>query len=289
MSARDTGPRLGRGLAALLGEDTNAPPRGAIIQQIALDLLTPGPFQPRTQLDPSELAALAASIREQGVLQPILARPDPNNRGHFQIIAGERRWRASQQAGLHEIPALVRDLEDTAAMAAALVENLQREDLNPIDEGEGYRRLMEEFSLTQERVADSVGKSRSHIANTVRLLKLPATVQTELRRGTISAGHARALLTHPDPAKAALAVIAQGLNVRQTEALTSRQSLGEDGAPKRREAPPKDPDTRLIERELEERLGLAVSINARGRGGTLQLQYKSFEQLEGLIALLMQR
>ncbi|MCB8875467.1 ParB/RepB/Spo0J family partition protein [Acidisoma silvae] len=287
MSARDAGPRLGRGLAALLGEDSSAAPRSAAIQHIALDLLTPGPFQPRTQLDPSELAALAASIREQGVLQPILARPDPANRGHFQIIAGERRWRASQQAGLHEIPALVRDLEDTAAMAAALVENLQREDLNPIDEGEGYRRLMEEFSLTQERVADSVGKSRSHIANTVRLLKLPSAVQIELRRGSISAGHARALLTHPDPAKAALAVIAQGLNVRQTEALTARQ--GEDGTPKRREAPSKDADTRMIERELEERLGLAVSINARGRGGSLQLQYKSFEQLEGLIALLMQR
>lgn len=287
MSARDASPRLGRGLAALLGEDTSTTPRQNSIQLIALDLLSPGPFQPRTQLDPSELAALAASIREQGVLQPILARPDPKNRGHFQIIAGERRWRASQQAGLHEIPALVRDLEDTAAMAAALVENLQREDLNPIDEGEGYRRLMEEFSLTQERVADSVGKSRSHIANTVRLLKLPAAVQTELRRGTISAGHARALLTHPDPAKAAMAVIAQGLNVRQTEALASRQ--GEDATAKRREQREKDPDTRLIERELEERLGLAVAITSRGRGGTLQLQYKSFEQLEGLIALLMQR
>lgn len=287
MSTRDASPRLGRGLAALLGEDTSAAPRQNSIQLIPLDLLSPGPFQPRTQLDPSELASLAASIREQGVLQPILARPDPKNRGHFQIIAGERRWRASQQAGLHEIPALVRDLEDTAAMAAALVENLQREDLNPIDEGEGYRRLMEEFSLTQERVADSVGKSRSHIANTVRLLKLPAAVQTELRRGTISAGHARALLTHPDPAKAAMAVIAQGLNVRQTEALASRQ--GEDGSPKRREQREKDPDTKLIERELEERLGLAVAINSRGRGGTMQLQYKSFEQLEGLIALLLQR
>ena len=287
MSTRDASPRLGRGLAALLGEDTSAAPRQNSIQLIPLDLLSPGPFQPRTQLDPSELASLAASIREQGVLQPILARPDPKNRGHFQIIAGERRWRASQQAGLHEIPALVRDLEDTAAMAAALVENLQREDLNPIDEGEGYRRLMEEFSLTQERVADSVGKSRSHIANTVRLLKLPAAVQTELRRGTISAGHARALLTHPDPAKAAMAVIAQGLNVRQTEALASRQ--GEDGSPKRREQREKDPDTKLIERELEERLGLAVAINSRGRGGTMQLKYKSFEQLEGLIALLLQR
>jgi ParB family chromosome partitioning protein len=258
-----------------------------VIQLIALDLLSPGPFQPRTQVDPSELAALAASIREQGVLQPILARPDPGNRGHFQIIAGERRWRASQQAGLHEIPALVRELEDTAAMAAALVENLQREDLNPIDEGEGYRRLIEEFTLTQERVADSVGKSRSHIANTMRLLKLPAAVQTELRRGTISAGHARALLTHPDPARAAQMVIAQGLNVRQTEALASRQA--EDSTSKRREARQKDPDTALLERQLEEHLGLAVSVQTRGRGGSLQLHFKTFDQLEGLVALLMQR
>ncbi|GAB0117564.1 ParB/RepB/Spo0J family partition protein [Acidisoma sp. 7E03] len=284
MSARDAGPRLGRGLAALLGEDPAAS-RESTIQLIPLDLLSPGPFQPRTQVDPTELAALATSIREQGVLQPILARPNPAQPGQYQIIAGERRWRASQQAGLHEIPALVRSLEDTAAMAAALVENLQREDLNPIDEGEGYRRLMEEFSLTQERVADSVGKSRSHVANTIRLLKLPATVQAELRRGGLSAGHARALLAHPDPARAAQTVIAQGLNVRQTEALAAKSA--EDPATRRREAPVKDPDTVLIERDLQNRLGLGVSISSRGRGGTLQISFKSFEQLEGLITLLM--
>jgi ParB family chromosome partitioning protein len=286
MSARESGPRLGRGLAALLGEDTSASPRESTIQLIPIDLLSPGPFQPRTQVDPGELAALAASIREQGVLQPILARPDPKAPGRFQIIAGERRWRASQQAGLHEIPALVRALEDNAAMAAALVENLQREDLNPMDEGEGYRRLMEEFSLTQEKVADSVGKSRSHVANTIRLLKLPSTVQAELRRGTLSAGHARALLTHPDPARAAQAVIAQGLNVRQTEALTAKSSE-EPAVARSREQKAKDPDTAIIERELQDRLGLAVSISNRGRGGTLQLSFKTFEQLEGLITLLM--
>ncbi|HTI02902.1 MAG TPA: ParB/RepB/Spo0J family partition protein [Acidisoma sp.] len=286
MSARDAGPRLGRGLAALLGEDPSATPRESTIQLIAIDLLSPGPFQPRTQVDPGELAALAASIREQGVLQPILARPDPKMPGQYQIIAGERRWRASQQAGLHEIPALVRALEDTAAMAAALVENLQREDLNPMDEGEGYRRLMEEFSLTQEKVADSVGKSRSHVANTIRLLKLPSSVQAELRRGTLSAGHARALLAHPDPARAAQAVIAQGLNVRQTEALAAKSSE-EPGAAHSRAQKVKDPDTAIIERELQHRLGLAVSIVSRGRGGTLQLSFKTFEQLEGLIALLM--
>ena len=286
MSLRDNGPRLGRGLAALLGEDTPTQLKDGSIQLLALDLLAPGPFQPRRQVDPAELAALADSIREQGVLQPILARPDPGNPGRYQIIAGERRWRAAQQAGLHEIPALVRMLTDLMAMAAALVENLQREDLNPIDEGEGYRRLIEEFDLTQERVAESVGKSRSHIANTMRLLKLPPTVQSELRKGAISAGHARALLAHPDPAGAALAVISQGLNVRQTEALTARQSEG--GSPDRlRERQAKDPDTQAVERELRDRLGLAVSLSRRGQGGHLQITYKTADQLEGLLALLL--
>ena len=286
MSVRDAGPRLGRGLAALLGEDTPAQPKDASIQLLPLDILSPGPFQPRRQVDPAELAALADSIREQGVLQPILARPDLGAPGRYQIIAGERRWRAAQQAGLHEIPALVRSLTDATAMAAALVENLQREDLNPIDEGEGYRRLIEEFALTQERVAESVGKSRSHVANTMRLLKLPATVQTELRRGAISAGHARALLAHPDPARAALAVIAQGLNVRQTEALTARQ--GEAGSSaKPREIRVKGADIRALEHDLRERLGLAVSIMPRGQGGVLQLSYTSSDQLEGLLALLL--
>ena len=286
MSVRDAGPRLGRGLAALLGEDTPVQPRDASIQLLALDVLAPGPFQPRRQVDPAELAALADSIREQGVLQPILARPDPEAAGRYQIIAGERRWRAAQQAGLHEIPALVRVLTDVTAMAAALVENLQREDLNPIDEGEGYRRLIEDFALTQDRVAESVGKSRSHVANTMRLLKLPPAVQTELRRGAISAGHARALLTHPDPARAALAVIAQGLNVRQTEALTARQSDG-DGLAKPREARVKDPDVLTLERDLQERLGVAVSISSKGDGGVLQFTYKHPDQLEGLLALLL--
>jgi ParB family chromosome partitioning protein len=278
-----TSPRL----AALLGEDTPAQPKDASIQLLSLDILSPGPFQPRRQVDPTELAALADSIREQGVLQPILARPDPSAPGRYQIIAGERRWRAAQQAGLHEIPALVRVLTDMTAMAAALVENLQREDLNPIDEGEGYRRLIEEFAMTQERVAESVGKSRSHVANTMRLLKLPPAVQTELRRGAISAGHARALLTHPDPARAALAVIAQGLNVRQTEALTARQS--EAGTPATpRESRVKDADIQTLERNLRERLGLAALITPRGRGGVLQLTYRSPDQLEGLLALLLQ-
>ena len=286
MSVRDAGPRLGRGLAALLGEDTPAQAKDVSIQLIPLDILAPGPFQPRRQVDPTELAALADSIREQGVLQPILVRPEATIPGRYQIIAGERRWRAAQQAGLHEIPALVRVLTDSTAMAAALVENLQREDLNPMDEGEGYRRLIEEFALTQERVAESVGKSRSHVANTMRLLKLPATVQAELRKGALSAGHARALLTHPDPARAALAVISQGLNVRQTEALAARQSA-QDGSSKPSEPRFKDPDIQRLERELQERLGLAVSINARGRGGTLQFVYKGPDQLEGLIALLL--
>jgi ParB family transcriptional regulator, chromosome partitioning protein len=265
----------------MLMGDSAGPAPESVIQVIPMDLLTPGPFQPRRQIDPAELAELAASIREQGVLQPVLARPTPGEDGKFQIIAGERRWRAAQQAGLHEIPALVLALDDREAMTAALVENLQRENLNPIDEAEGYRRLVEDFALTQEVVADRVGKSRSHVANTLRLLKLPAPVHHELRRGTISAGHARALLLHPDPARATLAVIAQGLNVRQTEALSSRKDPPPAGEPR-----PKDPDTLSLERELTEKLGLAVDIRRRGRGGSLALRYDTLEQLEGIVLLL---
>jgi ParB family chromosome partitioning protein len=264
----------------LMGDSAGAAPE-SVIQVIPIDLLAPGPFQPRRQIDPAELAELAASIREQGVLQPVLARPTPGEEGKFQIIAGERRWRAAQQAGLHEIPALVLALDDREAMTAALVENLQRENLNPIDEAEGYRRLVEDFALTQEVVADRVGKSRSHVANTLRLLKLPAPVHHELRRGTISAGHARALLLHPDPARATLAVIAQGLNVRQTEALSSRKDQPPAAEPR-----PKDPDTLSLERDLTEKLGLAVDIRRRGRGGSIGIRYDTLEQLEGIVLLL---
>ena len=270
-------PRLGRGLAALLGENAGpAQPRTSL----ALSALEPGPFQPRLAMDPEQLRDLAESIRQQGVLQPLLARPHPTKPGQFQIIAGERRWRASQAAGLHEAPVLVRALSDTEAMAAALVENLQRQDLDPIEEAEGYKRLIGEFGLTQDGLGELVGKSRSHVANTMRLLQLPDKVRDGVRAGALSAGHARALLSHPDPAAAAKLVIARGLNVRQTEALVQR------GAHPPTERQPRDPETLALERDLSAKLGLRVQITQEGRGGSLKVSYRNLDQLDGLLALL---
>jgi ParB family chromosome partitioning protein len=283
MSAKEANPRLGRGLAALLGDATPAviPLAGSGVTTIAIELVEPGPFQPRTAMAQQPLDELVASIRAHGILQPLLVRPHPSQPGRFQIIAGERRWRAAQSAGLHEVPALVRTLTDADAMAAALVENLQRQDLNPVEEAEGYRRLIDEFGLTQDALGQAVGKSRPHIANTLRLLNLPPTVLGELRQGSLTAGHARALLAHPDPAKAALAVIARGLNVRQTEALAS-------AAPRETARPAKtaDPDTAALEAMLADRLGLKVSITFNGRSGEVRIRYASLDQLDGLLALL---
>jgi len=215
----------------------------------------------------------------------LLARPAPDQSGRYQIIAGERRWRAAQAAGLHEVPALVRPLGDAEAMAAALVENLQRQDLNPIEEAEGYRRLIDEFAMTQDALGEAVGKSRSHVANTMRLLNLPATVQMEVRHGALSAGHARALLAHPEPEKAALAVIARGLNVRQTEALAARRSNDQalpTGAIGRR----KPAETLSLERSISSRLGLKVEITSDGATGSIRIHFQSLDQLDGVIALL---
>lgn len=284
MNAKDSQNRLGRGLAALLGEVRleGSKPADSNTTNIAVEFLEPGPYQPRGTIEPGALEELTESIRARGILQPILARPHPTRPGHYQIIAGERRWRAAQRAGLHDIPTLVRPLDDAEAMAAALVENLQRQDLNAIEEAEGYRRMIDEFGLTQEALGQAVGKSRSHVANTLRLMNLPPTVQAEVRNGALSAGHARALLAHPNPEKAALAVIHRGLNVRQTEALASTSP---DPATTRK---PRviDPDTAALERSLAEHLGLKVDIAFNGAGGTLRLHYRTLDQLDGLITLL---
>ena len=286
MSAKETNPRLGRGLAALLGDSgpaTPATPAPAGATALPVEFLEPGPYQPRGPMAPEALEELADSIRARGILQPILVRPHPDRPGHYQIIAGERRWRAAQRAGLHEVPALVRNLADGDAMAAALVENLQREDLNAIEEAEGYRRLVAEFGMTQDSLGQAVGKSRSHVANTMRLLNLPPTVQAEVRHGSLTAGHARALLAHPEPEKAALAVIARGLNVRQTEALASRKDPAHAGT---KPTTAKDADTAAVERTLTERLGLRVDLTFDGKGGNLRIRYQTLDQLDGLIALL---
>ena len=279
MSAKEVGPRLGRGLAALLGDTPAAAPQAGIAT-LPIEHLEPGPSQPRLNMDPGALQELADSIRARGILQPLLARPHPLKPHRYQIVAGERRWRAAQLAGLHTVPVLVRTLSDSEAVAAALVENLQRTDLNAIEEAEGYARLLEEFRMTQEALAEAVGKSRSHVANTLRLRGLPAAIQHEVRKGVLSAGHARALLAHPTPEKAYLAVIAGGLNVRQTEALSSRKP----GAALSAQA--RDPETEALERSLSEALGLRVDISFDGKGGSLRIGYKTLDQLDGVIALL---
>ncbi len=280
MSAKSP-PRLGRGLAALMGEAAAATPASAQGSVLSLPIgrLEPGPFQPRTAIDEPAMAELVESVRTRGILQPILVRPHPADPARYQIIAGERRWRAAAAAGLAEVPSLVRTLADADALAAALVENLQRQDLNAIEEAEGYRRLIDEFGLRQEALAETIGKSRSHIANTLRLLNLPASVQADVRKGTLSPGHARLLVGHPDPQAMATTVIARGLNVRQTEALLQPRSP--------RAAPDaKDPETAAVERLLTERLGLKVGLRSDGKSGVLAIHYRTLDQLDGLVQLL---
>ena len=280
MAAKDASPRLGRGLAALLGDRTES--SRASILQLPVDVLESNPFQPRSGMDQTALDELTESIRVRGILQPLLARPHPGTSGRYQIIAGERRWRAAAAAGLHEVPVLVRDMPDSEAASAALVENLQRQDLNAIEEAEGFHRLLTEFGLTKETLAQAVGKSRSHVANTLRLLNLPLLVQTELRSGTITAGHARALLALSDPEAGMRAVIARGLSVRQTEALATQQPAAREV----NNTQPRDPDLVAVERELTSHLGLKVQLSQRGRGGSIRIEYADLDQLEALLAVL---
>ncbi|GAA0598781.1 hypothetical protein GCM10009416_41180 [Craurococcus roseus] len=238
-------------------------------------------------MEAAPLQELAGSIREHGVLQPILVRPKPGAEARYEIVGGERRWRAAQLAQLHEVPVVVRDLGDREAMAAALVENLQRQDLNALEEAEGYRRLVEEFELTQDALGQAVGKSRSHVANTMRLLALPDRVRELLRDGALSAGHARALLTAPDPEVLALQVVDRGLNVRQTEALAAAKPRDPAAAAERpTSAAGASPEVAALERELSGRLGLKIAIRQSGRGGQLTIHYHDLDQLDGVIRLL---
>ena len=284
---RPAPPRLGRGLAALFGD---APPDAGMVTAAAapratlpVAVLEAGPFQPRTAMHLERLQELTESIRQQGVLQPILARPHPDQPGRYQIIAGERRWRAAQAAGLAEIPVLVRTLSDTDAMAASLVENLQRQDLDPIEEAEAYKRLIAEFGMTQDGLGGLIGKSRSHVANTMRLLHLPAPLRTHLREGALSPGHARALLSHPAPEAAARAVIARGLSVRQTEAMTQRAAHPPTPTPPQ---PPASAEMAALERDLSARLGLRVQVAFDGKAGSVRLHVQTLDQLEGVVSLL---
>ena len=282
MSERARRRQLGRGLAALFGEtEIDAVAEQPAQRRVPIELIRPGAFQPRRRFAEAELDALAQSIREKGILQPLLVRPLTGEEADFELVAGERRWRAAQRIGMHEVPVIVRPLGDSEALEIALVENLQREDLSPLEEAEAYSRLMEEFGRTQGALAEAVGKSRSHVANTLRLLSLPVPVRRRLDEGELSAGHARALLAAADPIALAAEVVRRGLNVRPTERLVTRRS--EPSHPKRRL---RGADTLALERELGDRLGLRVILEPKKHGGTLTVHYTSVDQLDRVLSLL---
>jgi len=274
---------LGRGLNALLGDDGGPPSdaaQGGAPQQVPIEFLHPGKYQPRHLMAPEAIAELANSIAEKGVLQPLLVRPHAEHSGQFEIIAGERRWRAAQQATLHQVPVIVRDFSDVEALEVGLIENLQRQDLSPIEEGMGYQRLLDEFQHTQEKLAGVVGKSRSHVANTLRLLGLPEAVRTMVDDGRLSAGHARTLLGAEDPVGLAKKIISAGLSVRQAEKL-ARDAQGTTIVPSGKRA--KDADTIALEQNVSSMLGLKVDINTGKTGGSLVIHYKTLDQLDSVL------
>lgn len=277
--------RLGRGLASLIGGQVEGV--AGIDQRIVpLASLKPGRFNPRRNFAEAQLEELAGSIRERGLVQPLVVRPSSVDAESFEIVAGERRWRAAQLAALHEVPVIVRALSDQEAVEIAIIENVQREDLNAIEEGEGYKLLMDGHGYTQEDLAKVIGKSRSHLANTLRLLKLPEDVQELVRTGALSAGHARALIGRPDASELAARIVNEGLTVRQIEALVK------DAVTKpRRDKPRKDADTKAAELELSEALGLGVEIKRQGKSekGELRIRYTSLDQLEDLRHRLLRK
>ena len=286
---------LGRGLNALFEDEEGVYPQvgpdghtpGRKREMLGIEFLEPGTSQPRHQFDEKALHELADSIKQHGLLQPILVRADKNRDGMYEIIAGERRWRASQLAQLHEVPVIVLDLSDIEALQIALIENLQREDLNPVDEALGYRRLLEDFGHTQEELAATLGKSRPHIANMVRLLSLPEQVMDMLSEGSISSGHARALVTADDPLALAKEVVAKGLNVRQTEALATMVTGKKPSKTVQKTTMPKDADTLALEKELSETLGMRVTIDTKdGASGTFKIDFKSLDQLDEVLSRL---
>ncbi len=298
-TANEAGKRtnLGRGLAALFGEESDdyaSLDKVRAAKPVPIEHLHPNRFQPRRDFQPEALKALSESIAANGILQPILVRRHTERPSEYEIVAGERRWRAAQMAKVHEIPVVIREFTDAQALEAAIVENIQRQDLSAIEEAQAFQRLMAEFNHTQEDVARALGKSRSHIANTVRLLSLPEAVQAMLGGEEISAGHARALIGASDPEALARRVVAEGLTVRQTERLArgegeSAPTAGKSGRAKEKvPAPPKDPDTIALERDLTALLGLRVTIEFQGQGGSLTVHYQTLEQLDDVLHRLNQ-
>ena len=279
--------RLGRGLAALIGDvgTEAAPSRAAAVPRRApVEHLRPNPRNPRRNFSDAELDELAASIRSKGLIQPVVVRRLPDKAIPYEIVAGERRWRAAQRAELREIPIVLIEADDRTSLELAIIENVQREDLNAIDEATGYQNLIDEYNYTQAELANSLGKSRSHVTNTLRLLKLPEDVKSSLADGRLSAGHGRALLNVDDPSAAAKEVIARGLSVREAEAIAQREAKTRRRREDRGSAPASsgDADVAALEHSLEESLGLPVSIRHGARGGELRIRYQSLEQLDAL-------
>lgn len=281
--------RLGRGLAALIGEmDKPETVRQETVRadrSVPIEFVSPNPRNPRRQFVEGDLADLAQSIREHGIVQPVVVRSG-GAPGRFEIIAGERRWRAAQRAGLTEIPVILREVDDKAALELAIIENVQRSDLNALEEARGYQQLIDEHSYTQADLGQVIGKSRSHVANTLRLLKLPDAVGDLITDGSLSAGHARTLVTAEDPVGLARRIIEEGLSVRQAEALASAPARSED--PSRPERKEKDADTLALQKLLSDQTGLKVVINHKERGGEVRIAYRSLEQLDELCRLLKQ-
>jgi ParB family chromosome partitioning protein len=283
--------RLGRGLAALMGdaalEAPVAPRAGEPAQQapraaqrkVPIETIKPNPKNPRRTFSDDELNELAASIKERGIIQPIVVRPAKGDANAFEIIAGERRWRAAQRAKIHEVPIVVLDVSDGEALELAIIENVQRTDLNPLEEALGYQSLVDYYKHSQDDIAQIVGKSRSHVSNTLRLLKLPDSVKAYINAGKITAGHARALIGQPNPEELAHEIVSKGLNVRQIEQ-AKQESKG--GAKAKAGKKRKDPNTVAMERTLSDTLGLAVEINHSGRGGSVKIKYKTLDQLDDI-------
>lgn len=279
---------LGRGLSALMADiNVSAPTESGrrADMTVPIEKIVPNPDQPRREFAPEALNDLAASIRQKGVIQPLIVRPIPHS-DRYEIVAGERRWRASQLAQLHDLPVVVRDFDDTEVLEVAIIENIQRADLNPVEEAMGFRQLMERFGHTQEKLAEALSKSRSHIANLLRLLNLPDDVQAMLREGKLSAGHARALITSENASELARKVVEKGLSVRETEKLAK----GAAPSKARGARAEKDADTRALEGDLSANLGMEVQIEhlAGGESGVLSIRYKTLEDLDNLCRVLTQ-
>lgn len=278
--------RLGRGLAALIGDiDRPAPtqaPAPMPDRTVPVEFISPNPRNPRRTFADAELEDLSASLKQHGIVQPVVVRPSKAAPGRYEIIAGERRWRAAQRAGLTSIPVIVRDVDDRMALELAIVENVQRADLNPVEEALGYQQLIDEHEYVQSDLAQIIGKSRSHVANTLRLLKLPQNIRDMLVDGSLSAGHARTLVTAEDPTALAQKIIRDGLSVRQAEALAQKGPDKPASSSAKHVPEEKDADTRALEQLLSNVIGLNVTVNHREKGGEVRISYKTLEQLDDL-------